>query len=88
MNLFNMKPSRRLASGMALIAATVSGVAWSQASNDANTAPIVVAQATGSSQARTGAAAEATTSRSISAGFGPPHSKVRTRCAATCSGRG
>lgn len=58
MNLFNIEPSRRLASGLALIAATVSGAAWSQASNDANTAPIVVAQATGSSQAQTGTATQ------------------------------
>ena len=58
MNLFQFEPSRRLALGLALFATSVSGAAWSQASNDANTAPIVVAQATGSSPARTGAAAE------------------------------
>ena len=58
MNLFNIEPSRRLASGLALIAATVSGAAWPQASNGANTAPIVVAQASGTSQAQTGTATQ------------------------------
>ena len=56
MNLFQFEPRQRLALGLALIAASVSGAAWSQASNDTDTAPIVVAQAIGSSSAPTAAA--------------------------------
>ena len=61
MNLLQFEPRRRLALGLALIAASISGAAWSQASKDvdASLAPVVVAQTSGTTQAQPGAAVDA-----------------------------